>query len=59
MIHEEGSCTLTALVFCEAWLYEELRFTLRSMEQAYLDSYGTETGTITFHLGGFTVDHEF
>jgi len=51
--------TLTALVFCEAWLYEELRFTLRSMEQAYLDSYGTETGTITFHLCGFTVDHEF
>ncbi len=29
------------------------------MEQAYLDSYGTEAGTFTFHLGGFTVDHAF
>jgi len=44
---------------CDAWLYEELRFDLGVMEQAFTDSYGSTTGTITLHLGGFTVDHIF
>jgi hypothetical protein len=44
---------------CDAWLYDELRFDLAPLADAYRDSYGSTTGTITVNLGGFAVDWTF
>jgi len=44
---------------CEAWIREELRFDLSPMSQAYFDSYGSKTGTMSVNVGDVRIDWTF
>lgn len=44
---------------CDAWIEEAVGFDLTPLRLAYTDAYRTETGAITIHVAGETVEYTF